>query len=99
MMLLAGTAAAQELSSVAPQILSTADAALYRESIAAARAGQITKSRSLFAKVSDNSLQGYVEAEQFLSPKARLATPAALAAWLKDYRELAVADRIYRLAV
>jgi len=99
-MLLAGTASAQEPApSVAPQVLSAGDAALYRESIAAARAGQIAKSKTLLGKVGDNALQGYVEAEQLLSPQAKRATLAELTAWLKEYRELAIADRIYRLAV
>lgn len=100
MLLLAGTASAQEQTqSVAAQILSATDVALYRESIAAARAGQITRSKSLLAKVSDTALLGYVEAEQILSPKGSRSTLAQLTGWLKDYRELAIADRIYRLAV
>jgi soluble lytic murein transglycosylase-like protein len=96
MLLLAGTASAQD---VAPQVLNPSDTALYRESIAAARAGQITKSKSLLAKVSDTTLQGYVEAEQMLAPKGPRTTLAQLIAWLRDYRELAIADRVYRLAV
>ena len=102
MLQLAGTASAQEpvsSPSLAPQILSTADAALYRDSIAAARAGQIAKTKNLLGKVSDNALQGYVEAELLLSPKGKRSTLAELTAWLKDYRELAIADRVYRLAV
>jgi soluble lytic murein transglycosylase-like protein len=95
---LAGTAMAQE-PSVAPQVLSSADAALYRDIFSAQRAGQFTKAKTLFAKVSDTTLAGYVEANEFLAPKAKRATATELVAWLKDYRELPVAERIYRLAV
>ena len=97
-MVLAVPASAQG-TSVAPQILSQADTALYREGITAARAGQSSKVKALLAKVSDTTLQGYVEGELLLSSKAKSATAAELAAWLKDYRELAIADRVYRLAV
>ena len=95
---LAGTAMAQE-PSVVPQVLSSADVALYREVFAAQRAGQFTKAKTLFAKVSDNTLAGYVEANEFLAPKASRATATELVAWLKEYRDLPVAERIYRLAV
>jgi soluble lytic murein transglycosylase len=98
--LLAGTANAQvSVASVAPQVLSASDAALYRDIIADEQAGQFTKAQSLSAKLGDPCLQGYAEAEGFLSPKAKRATLAELVAWLKDYRDLAVADRVYRLAV
>jgi soluble lytic murein transglycosylase-like protein len=98
MLSLAGTAMAKE-PSVAPQVLSSADAALYRDIFAAQRAGQFTKARALFAKVGDTTLAGYVEAGELLSPKSKRATAAELVAWLKDNRELPVADRVYRLAV
>ena len=95
---LAGTAMAQE-PSVAPQVLSPADVALYRDVFAAENAGQFTKAKALFAKVSDTTLAGYVQAAEILSPKSGRTPPAELVAWLKAYRDLPVADRIYRLAV
>ena len=98
MLTLAGTALAQE-PSVAPQVLSTADVTLYRDIFAAERVGQAAKAKTLLAKVGDNALTGYVEAELLLSPKAKRATPAELIAWLKQYRELPVAESVYRLAV
>ncbi len=100
-MALAAPASAQEVStpSVAPQILNSSDAALYRELITAARAGQSTRVQTLSARLGDITLQGYVEAELILSPKSKRAPLTELVAWLRDYRELAVADRIYRLAV
>ena len=98
MLALAGAALAQE-PSVAPQVLSAQDVALYRDIFAAERAGQAAKARTLLAKVSDNALKGYAEAELLLSPRAKRATPAELVTWLKEYRELPVAEKIYRLAV
>ena len=95
---LAGTAMAQD-PSVTPQVLSSSDAAIYRDVFAAQRAGQFTKAHTLFAKVSDTSLAGYVEAGEFLAPKVKRATATELVAWLKEYRDLPVAERIYRLAV
>ncbi len=80
-------------------MLSTADAALYRDIFAAERAGQAAKAKTLLAKTDDRTLAGYVQAELLLSPKAKRATVAELIAWLKEYRELPVAERIYRLAV
>ncbi len=85
--------------SVAPQVLSPADVALYRDVFAAENAGQFTKAKALFAKVSDTTLAGYVQATEMLSPKSGRTSPAELVAWLKAYRDLPVADRIYRLAV
>jgi len=100
-MALAAPASAQEVStpSVAPQILNSSDAALYRELITAARAGQSTRVQTLSARLGDNTLQGFVEAELILSPKSKRAPLTELVAWLREYRELAIADRIYRLAV
>ena len=85
--------------SVAPQVLSPADVALYRDVFAAENAGQFTKAKALFAKVSDTTLAGYVQATEMLSPKSGRTPPEELVAWLKTYRDLPVADRIYRLAV
>lgn len=65
----------------------------------AARAGQAVKVGTLSAQLGDPSLKGYIEAELILSPKSRRHSLAELIDWLRDYRDLAVADRIYRLAV
>jgi soluble lytic murein transglycosylase-like protein len=95
-MALAGTARAED---VAPQILTSADVALYREIFAAEDAGHFAKADQLLARVNDGILKGYVEAQHILSPKSGRASVTELVAWLKDYRDLPVADRIYRLAV
>jgi soluble lytic murein transglycosylase-like protein len=82
-----------------PLILSPDDVALYRQVMTAERAGQYTKAKTLFAKVSDTSLTGYVEAQHLLSASSGSVTIEALVDWLKTYRDLPIADRIYRLAV
>jgi soluble lytic murein transglycosylase len=83
----------------APQVLSPGDVALYKEVIQAEKNGEYSKAKRLSAKVSDTSLEGYVEAEHFLSASPRSLTAKPLVEWLAQYRDLAVADRIYRLAV
>ena len=83
----------------APQVLSPGDVALYRQIMAAERAGESAKANTLLAKVSDTSLTGYAEAQHFLSASPKKLSAKPLVEWLEQYRDLAVADRIYRLAV
>jgi soluble lytic murein transglycosylase len=83
--------------SVTPQVLSASDVALYRQIFAAERAGEASRARTLFAKVDDPALQGYAEAARLLSSDH--VQIGELIDWLKQYRDLSVADRIYRLAV
>jgi soluble lytic murein transglycosylase-like protein len=87
------------MASPPPQILSPGDAALYRQVVQAERNGKYSRAKTLFAKISDTSLEGYVEAEHFLSAKPKSVTVKPLLEWLAKYRDLAIADRIYRLAV
>jgi soluble lytic murein transglycosylase len=82
-----------------PQILSPDDVSLYKEIMQAERNGQHARAKSLLARVSDRSLEGYVEAQHFLSASPRSITAQPLVDWLAQYRDLAVAERIYRLAV
>ena len=60
-------------------------------------AGRLSRARTLVARASDPGLQGYVEAAALLA--AKHPTRDALVEWLTQYRDLSVADRIYRLAV
>jgi soluble lytic murein transglycosylase len=85
--------------SIAPQILSPDDAALYRQIMAAEKNGQYARAKTLLAKVSDTSLEGYAEAQHFLSAPPKNVTAEPLVEWLHQYRDLAIAERIYRLAV
>ncbi|HEY2837142.1 MAG TPA: lytic transglycosylase domain-containing protein [Rhizomicrobium sp.] len=83
--------------SVRPQILNASDVTLYRQIFAAERNGETAKAKKLLDKVSDPTLEGYADAERLLSGKR--ATVSELVAWLSQHRDLAVADKIYRLAV
>jgi soluble lytic murein transglycosylase-like protein len=85
--------------STAPQVLSASDVALYKQIMAAERAGQTTKAKALIAQLSDTSLAGYAEAQYFLSAAPSKVTAKPMVEWLEQYRDLAVADRIYRMAV
>ena len=78
-------------------VLSDADIAIYKQAFTAARGGQLAKARTLMTQAGDNSLQGYVEAAAIL--KTKYPAKDILVKWLSQYRELSVADRIYRLAV
>jgi len=81
----------------APQVLSAEDVALYKDIFAAERKGDTVRAAKLSAKLGDSSLMPYAEAQRLLSAKRVTIKP--LVAWLAQNRELAVADRIYRLAV
>ena len=85
------------VESVQPKVLSASDVTLYRQIFAAERKGQTAKAKKLLEKVSDPSLEGYAEAASLLGK--RRASLSELKAWLSQHRDLAVADRIYRLAV
>ncbi len=67
--------------------------------MAAERAGQYSKAKAMFARLSDTSLEGYAEAQHFLSTPSKSLTAEPLVEWLTQYRDLPIADRIYRLAV
>ncbi len=84
-------------NSVQPQVLSAGDASLYRQLFAAERKGEISKSKSLLAKISDPMLEGYAEAARLEAD--RHIVIGDLVDWLRKYRDLSVADQIYRLAV
>src|ERR1700761_5193076 len=83
--------------SVQPTVLSASDVSLYRQLFTAERNVQISKAKSILARISDPSLEGYAEAARLESdPHVAIGD---LMAWLEKYRDLSVADRIYRLAV
>ncbi len=85
--------------SVQPKVLSDADVALYKKIMAAERAGQTSRARTLLAQVGDPSLTAYAEAQYFLNAPKKSLSAGDMAEWLSRNRDLAVADRIYRLAV
>lgn len=87
----------QASASIAPRVLSSADVALYRRIFTAERKGQMSKADKLLKKVSDPVLEGYAQADLLLSP--RRAALTELKHWLSRHRDLAIADRVYRVAV
>ncbi|HEU0163217.1 MAG TPA: lytic transglycosylase domain-containing protein [Rhizomicrobium sp.] len=82
--------------SIAPHILSPGDVALYRQIMTAERAGRRTQASALAAQLSDPVLLPYAQALRFLSGSGNAAD---LADWLRENRETAIADRVYRQAV
>ena len=82
---------------VQPQVLSASDVSLYRQLFTAERNGEMPRSKNLLARISDPSLEGYAEAARLQSE--RHVTIGELVDWLQKYRDLSVADQIYRLAV
>jgi len=96
-LMLGGTAMADASAPIGASILSAHDAAIYRQAFAAAHDGERTRALAIAGNASDPALRGYVEATALLS--ARRVGIHQLVDWLKQYRDLSVADRIYRLAV
>ncbi|MDE2182976.1 MAG: lytic transglycosylase domain-containing protein [Alphaproteobacteria bacterium] len=97
LLLVAGRAMAQ--TPVVPGVLTPEDVSRYRHIIDDERAGRFAKARELFASVDDKSLEGYVEAERYLSPHSGRTRVAELVLWLKTYGDLPIAERIHKLAV
>ena len=89
-------AAARPVQSVAASVLSPEDVLLYRKAFSAARSGELSQARTLVGKAADQSLAGYIDAAYIL---AHRPGRDALVKWLTNYRELSVADRVYRQAV
>src|SRR5215469_904557 len=85
-------------ASVPMAVLSDADVSLYRQIFAGIRSGRFAEADSLFAQVGDKTLEGYVRAERYLSPYGH-ASLGDLTEWLRQYPDLPIADRVYRLAV
>jgi soluble lytic murein transglycosylase-like protein len=83
----------------APAILSDSDVALYRDIMAAERHGHYRRASTLMGNVQDPVLKGYAEALHFLSVSPRSIKVGKLKEWLASNRDLAIADRVYRLAV
>jgi soluble lytic murein transglycosylase-like protein len=97
-LLLAVPALADTTQAPAPGVLSPQDVTRYRKIIAAQRSGNFEAADRLFDTVEDKSLEGYVLAEHYLSPKAKRVPVATLVTWLKQYGELPIAGRIQKLA-
>src|ERR1051325_1058318 len=85
-------------SSPAVTVLSAADVQHYRQIFKDEQTGYFADAQAQEALLTDRSLIGYAQAAQYLSPYSRPSV-AELVSWLQQYRDLPVADRIYRLAV
>ena len=79
-------------------VLSPDDVQRYRQIFADERNGDFEEAQTLVTQLSDRSLVGYAQAEHYLSAHSH-PTIEDLVAWLHEYGELPVADRIYALAV
>jgi len=81
-----------------PRVLSSEDVRLYREIFRDEREGHFADAQQDVAQLSDRSLIGYAEAEHLLSPHSKRTPVAQLAAWLDEYNDLPIADRVRALA-
>ncbi len=81
-----------------PSVLSQEDVVRYRKIIGDERAGNFKSADKLFDAVEDKSLEGYVLAEHYLSPRGKRTPVKTLVAWLKQYGDLPIASRIHKLA-
>ncbi|MBV8799031.1 MAG: transglycosylase SLT domain-containing protein [Alphaproteobacteria bacterium] len=92
------TAALAQSSSSPVTVLSAADAQQYRQIFFDEKNGNFSDAQARIAQLSDRSLVGYAEAQHYLSPYSS-ASVDQLVDWMNQYRDLPIADRIYRLAV
>ena len=80
-------------------VLSPDDAQRYRQIFADERNGDFAAAQELVAQLSDRSLVGYAQAEHYLSSHSSHTPVEDLVSWLNQYGDLAIADRVYALAV
>lgn len=81
-----------------PRVLDSKDVRLYRQIFADEKVGRFAAAKKLAAKLSDRVLIGYVEADHFLSPKARHIPLVQLGEWLEQYDDLPIAEQVKALA-
>ena len=102
MFLVAASASAladEALPQFVPGVLTQDDVRNYREIIAAERAGKFEKAQALYEKLGDRSLKGYMLAEHILSPHSGPTPLSELTSWMRNYGDLPIAHRVYKLAV
>src|SRR5262249_7696575 len=63
------------------------------------RSGRFADAQALVAQLNDRSLVGYAQGLHYLSPYSEHASVGDLVAWLDQYKDLGIADRIYDLAI
>jgi soluble lytic murein transglycosylase len=92
-------ALAQSSASPTVSVLSPEDTQRYRQIFQDERTGNFADAQALVAQLTDRSLVGYAQALHYLSAYSGQASAEDLISWLEQYRDLPVADRIYKLAV
>jgi soluble lytic murein transglycosylase len=93
------TPALAQSSSTPVSVLSPEDTQRYRQIFQDERNGNFADAQAQVALLTDRSLVGYAQAEHYLSAYSGQASVDELVGWLNQYRDLPIADRIYKLAV
>src|SRR4051812_870922 len=78
--------------------LSPADAQHYAAAFESADRGDFIDAQMQAADIEDKSLVGYLSFHQLMHPSAHKASFDELCGWLKSFRDLPLADRIFNLA-
>ena len=79
-------------------VLSTQDAALYREIFDLQEDGRWKAADAKIAAVENDILMGYVQFQRYMHPTAYRSKYSELKRWMAYYADLPDADKIYRLA-
>ncbi len=82
-----------------PEILSSADVALYGKIFALQKPGKWGAAKRLIGKLDSRLLMGHVLAQRYLHPTKYRSRYRELARWMKHYADHPDAKRIYRLAL
>ncbi len=82
-----------------PTVLSSADAALYRQIFDLQDKARWKEADKLIAKLSDKLLLGHVYFERYLQSTRYRASYRELSGWMSKYRDHPGADQVYKLAL
>ncbi|MDH3919616.1 MAG: hypothetical protein OEU25_15745, partial [Rhodospirillales bacterium] len=82
-----------------PQVLSDADAALYREIFQLQERGKWKAADKLIARLGDRMLMGHVQFQRYMHPTAYRSRYKELKRWLDRYADHPGAKAVYDLAV
>ena len=82
-----------------PNVLSKADANIYRRIFSTQKRGSWRSANKLISKLENKLLLGHVQAQRYLHPTKYRSRYVELARWLKAYADHPDARRIYKLAL
>ncbi len=82
-----------------PNVLSAADAALYRKVFALQETGRWKAADAAIKQIDNKLLLGHVRAQRYLHPRKYRSKYKELKAWLADYADHPDARRIHKLAL